>query len=312
MSTLEFPLPFPPRSLTDVRVLARRLARVGGWVVIALIVVGWGLLFRPQFLGGPAAYVMVSGTSMEPVLHTGDLVIAHRRSHYRVGDTVLYRVPKGETGAGALIIHRIIGGSRRSGWMVKGDNRDTPDLWRPKSNEVIGSRWVRVPAVGRVLAYAMTPLALASLSTVLALLFGLPTAVLRAVDTPSRRRPRPTPGLRPPDETARTRAMPRSANVVSRRALAHAMTPLRLASLGTVLALLVGVTAAMLRVVDTPSRRRAQPMPEMGPPVALRPVPSPDTQADLPAADAAFSWGEAAWTARDLHADVSPQTSATR
>jgi signal peptidase I len=309
MSTLEFPLPSRPRSLADARILGRRLARFAGWVAIAVIVVAWGLLFRPQFLGGPAAYVMVSGTSMEPVLHTGDLVIAHRRSHYRVGDTVLYRVPKGETGAGALIIHRIIGGSRRSGWMVKGDNRDTPDLWRPKSNEVIGSRWVRVPAVGRVLAYAMTPLGLASLSTVLALLFGLPAAVLRAVDTPSRRRPRPTPGLRV--ETARTRAMPRSADVVSRRALAYAMTPLGLASLGTVLALIVSVTAAMLRVVDTPSRRRAQPMPEMGPPVALRRVPSPETQADMPAFNAASSWGEAAWTARDLHADVSPQTSAT-
>jgi signal peptidase I len=160
--------------------------RIAGLVAIAATAVVWALLLRPQFLGGPAAYAVVSGTSMEPNLQNGDLVVARHRSSYRVGDTVLYRIPEGETGAGSLIIHRIIGGTATSGWIVQGDNKDVPDLWRPKSADIVGSQWVSVPGAGSLLGRAMSPLALALISTMLALLLGLPAAVAWAVDSRSR------------------------------------------------------------------------------------------------------------------------------
>jgi signal peptidase len=194
MSTLELPIPYIPRGRLAWRLGWRRVGRVAGWVVIAAIVAAWALLLRPQFLGGPAAYVVVSGVSMEPGLHTGDLVVVHRRSSYRIGDAVLYRVPKGETGAGSLVIHRIVGGSAASGWIIQGDNRDVPDLWRPKSDDVVGSLWVSVPGVGSLLGQAMSPLALASISTLLALLLGLPAAAAGAIDSRPRRSDRPSDG----------------------------------------------------------------------------------------------------------------------
>src|SRR5918999_2097887 len=174
MSTVERPYPYTPRARLAWRLGWRRALRLTGWVVVAAIVASWALLLRPQFLGGPAAYVVVSGVSMEPTLANGDLVVVHRQSRYRVGDTVVYRVPEGETGAGSLIVHRIIGGSATSGWIVQGDNKDVPDLWRPTSDDVVGSLWVRVPGAGSLLGQAMSPLALASLSTMLALLLGVP------------------------------------------------------------------------------------------------------------------------------------------
>jgi signal peptidase len=189
MSTLELPVP-ETQSGVYARYVVRRYVRLAGWTVGAALIAVWALLFRPQFLGGPAAYVMVSGMSMEPTLHTGDLVIAHRRDHYAVGDAVVYRVPKGEAGAGAMIIHRIVGGSAASGWVVQGDNKDIPDLWRPKGGDLVGSAWVRVPGAGRLLAYATSPLWLATISTLLAFLIGLPGAAVEAVESRSRRRRR--------------------------------------------------------------------------------------------------------------------------
>ncbi|HEV3478199.1 MAG TPA: signal peptidase I [Gaiellaceae bacterium] len=198
MSTFELPFPYASRDRVAWQLDSRRVLRAAGWVVIAAIVATWVLLLRPQFLAGPAAYVVVSGISMEPSLHNGDLVVVHRRDRYRIGDTVLYRVPKGETGAGSLIIHRIIGGSAATGWIVQGDNKQVPDLWRPKSGDVVGSLWASVPGFGSVLGQAMSPLALASISTVLALLLGLPAAAVGAVESQSRRRPRPSDELAAP------------------------------------------------------------------------------------------------------------------
>src|SRR5919109_4926399 len=187
MSTLELPVP-ETQSGVYARYVVRRYVRLAGWTVGAALIAVWALLFRPQFLGGPAAYVMVSGMSMEPTLHNGDLVIAHRRSDYGVGDTLVYRVPNRDTGAGSMIIHRIVGGSAKSGWIVQGDNKEISDLWRPKAEDVVGSKWVSVPGAGTVLAYALSPLALATISTFLAFFIGLPAAAVEALDSRPRRR----------------------------------------------------------------------------------------------------------------------------
>src|SRR5690348_15843131 len=115
---------------------------------------------RPQSVGGRAGWVLVSGTSMLPRLHTGDLVLVERHSSYHVGEVVAYRVPKGQVGTGHVVIHRIIGGNGRTGWTMKGDNRTAPDLWRPTDHDVIGSKLVRIPDAWFVLRLLHMPLVL--------------------------------------------------------------------------------------------------------------------------------------------------------
>lgn len=139
-------------------------------VLTVAAIVTWCVLLRPAFLGGTTGYVLVAGTSMEPTMHTGDLAVIHRQDGYRVGDVIAFHVPRGEPGAGALVIHRIIGGSPTAGYRTQGDNRDRPDFWRPKPADVAGRTWFHVPGVGRALALLRQPLALGTLAGLLTFL----------------------------------------------------------------------------------------------------------------------------------------------
>jgi len=138
----------------------RRLGRLLFTLAFFAAVAAWAVLLSPRFVGGPGSYVLVSGTSMEPLLHNGDVVVARERSSYEVGDVVAYRVPEGEAGAGAIVIHRVIGGDA-NGYLLQGDNRTGRDLWRPKRSDVVGEMWFSVPRAGLYLAILRAPLPLA-------------------------------------------------------------------------------------------------------------------------------------------------------
>ena len=118
----------------------------------------------PQTIGGRADWVLVSGTSMLPRLHTGDLVLVEHQSGYHVGEVVAYRVPKGQVGAGHVVIHRIVGGSGKTGWKMKGDNRTAPDLWHPTDANIIGAKLLRIPDAWLALRFLHTPLLLGLLA----------------------------------------------------------------------------------------------------------------------------------------------------
>jgi signal peptidase len=118
----------------------------------------------PQSLGGRADWVLVSGTSMLPHLHTGDLVLVEHQSSYHVGEVIAYRVPKGQVGAGHVVIHRIVGGNPRTGWKMQGDNRTAPDLWHPTNRDVVGAKLLRIPDAWLVLRFLHAPLFLGLLA----------------------------------------------------------------------------------------------------------------------------------------------------
>jgi|GEM_PF-5835194 signal peptidase I, archaeal type len=115
-------------------------------LVVALIVVLM-YAFWPARLGGTTSYVIVKGTSMEPKFHTGDLAIVRAQDHYRGGDIVAYRIPKGNPAAGSMVIHRIIGFAH-GGYLMQGDNRTTPDAWHPTAHDVVGRYRMLVPLPG--------------------------------------------------------------------------------------------------------------------------------------------------------------------
>ena len=148
-----------PRLVLPARLrLPLALAKLAALGCLAVAGLWFGL---PQSLGGRADWVLVSGTSMLPHLHTGDLVLVEHQSSYRVGEVVAYRVPKGQVGAGHVVIHRIVGGNGRSGWRMKGDNRSAPDLWYPTNRDVLGAKLLRIPDAWLVLRVFHMPLLLA-------------------------------------------------------------------------------------------------------------------------------------------------------
>jgi signal peptidase len=144
--------------------LARRILVLGFVIGLAL---SWFVLLRPQSLGGPAGYVLVSGRSMHPTLRDGDLALVRRAPSYAVGDIVAFRVSEGEFGAGGIVIHRIVGGSPSEGYVMRGDNKPYEDLWRPGHGDVVGRVWIRVPGAGRVLRSLRRPFTLASVAALL-------------------------------------------------------------------------------------------------------------------------------------------------
>jgi signal peptidase len=127
---------------------AGRPVRLAGLALFVAVVAAWTIFLRPGFLGGPATYVIVAGPSMEPKLHSGDLVLTLRQRTYRRGDVIAYRIMKNKAGAGALIIHRIVGGSARDGYVTQGDNRDYRDPWHPKPGDIAGRMELHVPQLG--------------------------------------------------------------------------------------------------------------------------------------------------------------------
>lgn len=164
--TLPLPLPrvVAGPELTGLRVAVRRANKAAGIALVILACVFWALVLRPETLGGPAGYVLVSGTSMEPGYHTGDLVLVLKRDRYKVGDVIAYRVPESDPMAGAQVIHRIVGGDEKRGFVVQGDNRSSADVWRPTNEDVVGSELVRIPQAILVLQFLRSPVLLGLLA----------------------------------------------------------------------------------------------------------------------------------------------------
>ena len=155
---------------------SKRIGQALSYLLVAAVVLGWAFVLRPQSLGGPAGYVLVSGHSMLPRYHTGDMVLVERHSSYHVGEVIAYHVPKGDPMAGAQVIHRIIGGSPKTGWIVQGDNRTAPDVWRPKDADVVGAKAVRIPNAVLVLQFLRSPVLIALLAACFVFVFALDRA----------------------------------------------------------------------------------------------------------------------------------------
>lgn len=141
-----------------------RTNKAAGISLAILVCLFWAQYLRPQSLGGSAAYVLVSGKSMLPRYHTGDLVLVERQSSYHVGQLIAYRVPKGDPMAGAQVIHRIIGGDAKHGFIVKGDNRTARDVWHPKPGDIVGARALRIPSAVLILQFLRSPIFLGLLA----------------------------------------------------------------------------------------------------------------------------------------------------
>jgi signal peptidase I len=141
--------------------MRRRFARLalagvcGGLLLVA------GYYAAPPQLGGHTAYVTTFGTSMEPLIHPGDLVIVRELPPYGIGDVVAYRSPE----LREVVLHRIVArdGSR---FVFKGDNNAWLDSYHPTQDELVGRMVIRLPGVGGRIGTVRTP---AGLSTIVGL-----------------------------------------------------------------------------------------------------------------------------------------------
>ncbi len=135
--------------------LGRRLVRV----------TAGGLLLILCVLGGRMAaskMIVVAGPSMEPTMHTGDMVFVWPQSRYEVGEALVYRVPEDAPGAGALVIHRLVGFQGEE-MILRGDNNEEVDPWTPTADDIVGKQRILVPRLGLLAMLLRQPAVLASL-----------------------------------------------------------------------------------------------------------------------------------------------------
>lgn len=150
---------FPTTSRPDTR---ERVRAGAFWVSLALVA-GLAAYLWPVAWGGGTSVVVVSGHSMEQTYADGDVVVA-RAGTVAVGDVVVYR-PDGVDG---LVVHRVVGGDAVHGWVLRGDNNDWDDLWRPTADQVVGVVAWHLPGVGRVTGLLSSPAAWLALVAVAA------------------------------------------------------------------------------------------------------------------------------------------------
>jgi signal peptidase I len=132
---------------------------------LLLLAGAFWLFLAPPKVGGRTAYVVTSGTSMEPSFHSGDLALIRPAGHYRVGEIVAYH----STLLHVVVLHRIIAvhGDR---YVFKGDNNNFVDPSPPTRSQLLGALWVHVPHGGVVFGALHSPIIAAVLCGMVALL----------------------------------------------------------------------------------------------------------------------------------------------
>lgn len=164
---------------------------------LCLVLVGIGVLSGRT--GGPITWVVTAGTSMQPEIDPGTLVVVQRRDSYEVGDVVAYR----STQLGQTVLHRIID-VEDDRLVLRGDANDWVDPETPTLDDVLGERALQLPGAGRVLGLLKHPLALGLVVGLIALPFLTGSPGRSGVRLRQRRSSPPQPGA--PATTAAGRA----------------------------------------------------------------------------------------------------------
>ncbi len=122
-----------------MRIPGRKVAEQAAVIGIVAAIVGIGLsAWRP---------VRVSGSSMNPALSAGDLVLVRKGAHVDVRDVVLYQ----ESGHGP-VLHRMIAREGADAIRTKGDANATVDRDAVPMNAIVGPVRAVLP-VGSFLAW---------------------------------------------------------------------------------------------------------------------------------------------------------------
>jgi signal peptidase len=102
------------------------------------------------------ARIVLTG-SMEPTINPGDIVLLAPtpRTLPKLDDVAAYTARRFSGESVGIFTHRIIGGDPVNGWIMKGDNNPSPDVQRPKNEDVSGIVFFVIPWIGKLMAPKM-------------------------------------------------------------------------------------------------------------------------------------------------------------
>ena len=121
--------------------------------VLSAILISFSVLSASGFM---KARIVLTG-SMEPVIKPGDVVLLAPtpRTQPKLGDIVSYTARRFSGESVGVFTHRIIGGDPVNGWLVKGDANPSPDVQKPKAEDVSGVVFFVIPFIGKLMAPKM-------------------------------------------------------------------------------------------------------------------------------------------------------------
>ena len=145
----------PERIATPQQARNRRIGTGFRWLGYALsgILIAFSVLSASGFI---KARIVLTG-SMEPVIMPGDIVILAPtpRTQPQIGDVAAYTARRFSGEVVGIFTHRIIGGDPVNGFLMKGDNNPTPDVQRPKVEDINGVVFFVIPFIGKFLTLKM-------------------------------------------------------------------------------------------------------------------------------------------------------------
>lgn len=118
--------------------------------LLILTFLSWVWL-APTTVRGNVTYAIVSGASMEPAIHRGDLAVLRRADSLRVGEVAAYH-----STAGRHVLHRVVA-QEDAGYVFQGDSNYWQDSDRPTDREVVGKLWFQVPRLGWTMRWMQSP-----------------------------------------------------------------------------------------------------------------------------------------------------------
>ena len=212
----------------------RRALRVVSLAAVVVAAVAAWFFLAPVQLGGSTSYAVIYGSSMEPHLHRGDLVILRSQSSYESGEVVGYH----SRDLHRNVLHRIVG-VHGGHFVFKGDNNSFLDPEQPARSQLFGHEWIVLPGVGSWLERLRSPrnAAIAAGLAVLLIAGGGSGAGFR-------RRRRSTPALRATVPAAAGPLLPLPRPPARRPSPVAAVTLGLVGTSAVLLGLAVAVTAA--------------------------------------------------------------------
>jgi signal peptidase I len=142
----------PERIVTKSQIRVKKATtalRFTGYLMSAVVITFAGL----STAGFVKARVVLTG-SMAPAINPGDVVISAPPSRLspEVGEVATYTGRRFSGEVVGLFTHRIIGGNAETGFIMKGDANATPDVQRPKINDINGVVFFVIPFIGYLLS----------------------------------------------------------------------------------------------------------------------------------------------------------------
>lgn len=145
----------PERIATPAQARNNKIGNIIKFIGYALsgILISFSVLSASGFM---KARIVLTG-SMEPTIKPGDIVLLAPtpRTQPKLGDIAAYTARRFSGESVGVFTHRIIGGNPVDGWIMKGDNNPSPDVQKPKNEDISGIVFFVIPWIGKLMAPKM-------------------------------------------------------------------------------------------------------------------------------------------------------------